>query len=247
MGILRRKNIDIDYSHNYSRYWLHFDIQTHKDGDRMTKPTPCEHEWILNTRTTKICSKCSTEIHRDDMQEKPTPEEKCEGIILTSNDVGDDGGYYAVYKTFSGWGKTAEDAYRELCVALSLVIEVQNEKHSPSPEARVEKVKCSNCGKPLSDCDKSCYYQEEEARVDWEKALLVGYKCEHIAKDEIGMDCVHCNLAVAEGSVQKLQEKVLRMQAVKENLEKREKFWKKKYFDKCEIIKELFEKGREAR
>ena len=89
---------------------------------------------------------------------KPTPEEKCEGIILTSNDVGDDGGYYAVYKTFSGWGKTAEDAYRELCVALSLVIEVQNEQLSPSPEAR-----CKGCG--TVGC--TMHNDEPEARVDW--------------------------------------------------------------------------------
>jgi len=34
----------------------------------------------------------------------------------------------------------------------------------------------------------------------------VGYKCKHIAKDEIGGDCVHCNLIVAEKVVKSLQE-----------------------------------------
>lgn len=36
----------------------------------------------------------------------------------------EDGGFVAVYGTFSGIGTTKEDAYRELCVALSLATEV---------------------------------------------------------------------------------------------------------------------------
>ena len=48
--------------------------------------------------------------------------------------------------------------------------------------------------------------------LDLVKALkesqLVGYKCEHIAKDEIGGDCVHCNLVVAENAVKHLQSEI---------------------------------------
>jgi len=45
-----------------------------------------------------------------------------------------------------------------------------------------------------------------EARLS--QALRVGYKCEHIDKEQIGGDCVHCNLVVAEGSVLSLQKRL---------------------------------------
>jgi hypothetical protein len=48
--------------------------------------------------------------------------------------------------------------------------------------------------------------------LDLVKALkesqLVGYKCEHIDKDQIGGDCVHCNLVVAENAVKHLQSEI---------------------------------------
>jgi hypothetical protein len=57
----------------------------------------------------------------------------------------------------------------------------------------VEKDKCSNCGKPLSDCDYSCYYQEVGARGDWEKEardIVKGYGLDDIDKECLVEDIV---------------------------------------------------------
>ena len=58
--------------------------------------------------------------------------------------------------------------------------------------------------------------EELESRL--KESLRVGYKCEHIAKNEIGGDCVHCNLVVAENAVKKLQKDVAILRAPLEKI-----------------------------
>ena len=48
-------------------------------------------------------------------------------------------------------------------------------------------VKCSNCGKPLADCDKSCYYREDK--------MIDEKECEECLK------CSKCGAEFSRGKV----------------------------------------------
>lgn len=56
----------------------------------------------------------------------------------------EDGGFVAVYGTFSGIGTTKEDAYRELCVALSLATEVFEDELAAERQNRCPQCEAGN-------------------------------------------------------------------------------------------------------
>ena len=115
----------------------------------------------------------------------PVKEPECEPVKL----IAGDGGFYAIYKTFSGWGEAAEDAYRELCVALSLVIEVQEEKPSKKespkkcPHGRYIGMECVKCNPTKKECEPSLALRLMRVMYNTPDSMLTSNAMEELADE----------------------------------------------------------------